>query len=147
MLTGSLGLSNCPHCVPQETVRGTAGSAQAPAQSITYDPQEEDTFSKSRQMPAICLGLPPNVLWSRFSHRPLIHRLHQYPQRELQDFRNLGSELFEFSERIGLSKSSSCRGVTPTGVGSMQRYHWQAIVSRMGIGQLRNRQEAGGSSY
>ncbi len=47
-LTGRLGLSNCPHCVPQELVRGTTDRVQALSQSIAYNSQEEDTVSSSR---------------------------------------------------------------------------------------------------
>lgn len=46
---GSPGLSNCPHCVPQGTVRDTnAFWRQAPPLAITWAPQEEDTVSRSR---------------------------------------------------------------------------------------------------
>ncbi len=74
--------SNCPHCVPQRTVRRRdcfAGVSPDP-QTATCTPQEEDTSRRSRPRGGYRLRLTPECLMNNDSHRPTIHRLPQSPQ-------------------------------------------------------------------
>jgi len=72
------------------------------------------------------LGLTPKCLMNRFSHRPFIHRLHQYQQLALQDFRNLirdpsgvrtrqASEVLPPPESIGAALSLADNRLTDGG--------------------------------